>query len=154
MKRTIVAAAAALALATAVAPAATRTISGTLVNVASYVTGNADAVTYGMGSMMAGYGHMTGANGSMMSGTNGSMMGGSNGSMMGGSTGQGWMRACAGSVGLVTKQGKLYLLVTQAGTGTAYGGHGLCSRIGSSATVSGETFERGGIEVLEVESLQ
>ena len=137
MKGTIFAAVALLALATGSSPAATNTISGTLVNVADYVTGNSGAVSYGMGAMMAGYGGMNG----------GSMMGG-------GSNGSQWMHACAGSVGLLTKDGQLYLLVVQPGSGALYSGYGLCSRIGSSATVRGETFERGGVRVLEVESLQ
>src|SRR5450755_2461852 len=68
------------------------TISGTIVDVARYVTGtsstmtmNTDLMLHMMTAMHGGM--MNGSNGGMMNGSNGGMMNGSNGGMMNGSNG-------------------------------------------------------------------
>ena len=143
MRRLLLAVALGVALASAPSLAASGTVTGTIVSVAAYLTGNSSAVTYGMGAMM----------GSGGSGYHGSMMGGANGAS-GMGAGGGWMHSCAGSLGLLSPQGTLYLLVVTPGSNGGYGGYGLCSRLGSNATVEGQEFQRGGMHAIEVESVR
>ncbi len=141
MKRLFLALAAAGALLSAPSQAAGTTVTGTIVSVAAYLTGDTAAVTYGMGAMMGS------------GGPRGSMMGGANGGY-GMGAGTGWMHSCAGSLGLLTADGTLYLLVVTPGSTGGYGGYGLCSRIGSAATIEGREFSRGGMHAIEVESVR
>ena len=124
------------------APVDAATISGTLVNVATYVTGDATASTLNMGAMMGANGHMAGANTGMM--TNGGY-----GGMMNGAQGSG-MYGCRSDLGLLAPNGDLYLLVTEsANSSTA----GLCRDLGQRVTIDGAVFTKGGIRVLRVDTI-
>ena len=110
---------------------ASTSITGQLVNIATYVTGDASATTFNMGAMMG-------------NGGNGAMMGNGGGSMAGSG-----MYACRSAIGLVTSRGDLYLLVVDGATFNAFS---LCSHLGSQATVQGAVFEKAGLRAIRVES--
>lgn len=122
---------------------ATTSISGTLVNIASYVTGDANATTFNMGAMMGGNGGYAMMNGSGGNGGYGMM----NGS--GGNGGYAHMYGCRSALGLVTNAGQLYVLVVDA---PAFNVTNLCSSVGSSATVQGTVFQKGGMNAIRVDS--
>ncbi|HET9030158.1 MAG TPA: hypothetical protein VFN49_08275 [Candidatus Aquilonibacter sp.] len=131
-KRAFAALIAALALSATTAFASTTSVSGTVVNIASYISGDGTATTFNMGAMMG----------------NGSAYGMSNGGMMGGYGAHGAMNGCRSALGLVTSGGTVYLLVTDA---PSTGMFALCSEIGSHVTLRGTIFEKGGVRALRVE---
>jgi hypothetical protein len=102
------------------------TVSGKIVDLATYVTRD-----HNMDAMHAS---MRGKSSAMMH----------EGTMM--------TRACPSTLGLVTNNGVgLYLLVTQMGTKTA---ETLCKNLDKNVTVSGTTYEKSGVRALLVSSTQ
>jgi hypothetical protein len=155
------------------ARAADTTVSGTLVDVAKWVSGESGTVTLNMpdvmmSSMMSGMmsnmmaGSMSGmtanADGTMPSSNSSSTMSAhhptgtvpSQGSPMGMGM-AGGMTACHATLGVVTSSGDLYVLL--ANQASPMGALALCGRIGQQVSVTGTTYSRGGIRALLVSKL-
>lgn len=125
------------------------TVSGTLVDVAKYVTGDSEAGPLNMPGMMANMGTMMPKTGTAMSphhpsdtGQSGAM--GSQGKSMGTGMSGGvmMMEACHATLGIVTSSGDVYLLF--ANPAAPMGALALCSRLGKRVTASGSLYVRGG----------
>jgi hypothetical protein len=137
------------------------TVSGKLVDVAKWVSNDStsmmlnmpDIMMSSMSDMMSGSSAMTPGTGSAMSAhhASGESMTGSGMSMGSGSTG-GMMQNCHATLGIVTSNGDLYVLL--ANQASPMGALGLCSRVGQQVTVTGTTYARGGIRALLVSGLR
>ncbi len=144
------------------APAATTTISGTIVNVAAYISGSSTASTLNMGAMMGANGMMggngtngmmnaNGTNGMMKTnGTNGMMNANGTSGMMGANGANGTMGACRSALGVVTSSGDLYLLIVEAPSANVAG---LCRALGQHVTIQGEVLNKSGIRALRADSV-
>jgi hypothetical protein len=150
------------------ASAAQTTVSGTLVDVAKWVSNSSSTVTLNMPAvMMSGMMGTTAGAGGMMSGSTTDMsshhpsgggmpnqaspMGGA-GNMGDMSNMMGAMAGCHATLGIVTSGGELYMLL--ANQTSPMGALALCSQVGQRVTVTGTTYNRGGVRALLVSKLE
>lgn len=155
------------------ANAAEATVSGTLVDVAKWVSNDSNTMALNMpgimmsnmmssmsnmmsssGGMMAASGSTTPAPDSTMSAHHpiGDMPSGGSPMGMGSGAGMaGGMMGCHAMLGIVTSSGQLYVLL--ANQASPMGALALCGRVGQQVTVSGATFTRGGVRALLVSKL-
>lgn len=151
--------------------AAEMTVSGTLVDVAQWVSNDSNTMTLNMPSIMMS--NMTSSSSGMMSSSGGMVSNGSamtpgpdstmsahhpvsgtqsGGSPMGMGSGMaGGMMGCHAMLGIVTSNGQLYVLL--ANQASPMGALTLCGRVGKQVTVTGTAFARGGVHALLVSKL-